>query len=147
VAKTKTARSTAVTLARICAENRCRDVTVLDLRGLSPVSDFFVLATGSSARQMNAVAEHVIDAGKEMGQKLFGAEGGRGTPTGEPARWVLVDYVDVVVHVFTADSRRYYDIELLWGDAPRVNWKTGWKPRTVDGEASPPGGAGEPGDA
>jgi ribosome-associated protein len=137
--KKKTARATAVALARICAENRCRDVTVLDLRGLSPVSDFFVLATGTSARQMKAIAYRVEEAGDEMGQTLFGSEGAQRTATAEPSKWVLIDYVDVVVHVFTEESRKYYDIELLWGDAPRVNWQRGWKPRTADGETLPPG--------
>ena len=125
----KTARSLAVTLARVCAENRCRDITVLDLRGLSPVTDFFVLATGTSARQMNAAADRVVEAGKELGQRPFGVEGEEAAEGPEQARWMLVDYVDVVVHVFTTDSRGYYDLELLWGDAPRVNWQRGWKPR------------------
>jgi ribosome-associated protein len=137
--KPKTSRSTAIALARICAENRCRDVTVLDLRGLSPVTDFFVLATGTSARQMIAVANHVAEAGEEFGQKLFGSEGDDNRPTAEPSRWVLVDFVDVVVHVFTADSRKYYDIELLWGDAPRINWQRGWKPKTAAEPTSMPG--------
>jgi ribosome-associated protein len=129
----KTARSLALTLARTCAESRCRDVLVLDLRGLSPVTDFFVLATGTSARQMRAVAEHVVGAGKELGQRPFSVEGRETTTEGpEASRWMLVDYVDVVVHVFTGESRSYYDLELLWGDAPRVNWKKGWKPKTEE---------------
>jgi ribosome-associated protein len=144
VPKKKTARSTAVAMARVCAENRCRDVTVLDLRGLSPVTDFFVLATGTSTRQMQAVAYRVEEAGEEMGQKLFGSEGDQSSATAEPSKWVLIDYVDVVVHVFTEDSRKYYDIELLWGDAPRVNWQRGWKPRAVGDEPSILGKLPEP---
>ena len=127
--RSSTARRTAVALARCCAENRCRDVAVLDLRGLSPVTDFFVLATGTSARQMKAVADHVVETGQERGEKPFGVEGAEGSKDAAPARWVLVDFVDVVIHVFTEESRSYYDLELLWGDAPRVDWKRGWKPR------------------
>lgn len=127
-----TSRHLAVTLARACAENRCRDVTVLDVRGLSPVTDFFVLATGTSARQMRSVAERVVDAGKEIGQRPFGVEGTKSSEGPDAVRWVLVDFVDVVVNVFTGDSRTYYDLELLWGDAPRINWQRGWKPRTEE---------------
>ena len=129
------ARRLAVALARCCGENRCRDVVVLDLRRLSPVTDFFILATGTSARQMRAVAHHLIEAGQTLGQKLFGIEGldprasQRCIGIAETGSWVLVDYVDVVTHIFTEASRRYYDLELLWGDAPRIDWTRGWRPR------------------
>jgi len=128
--KTKTtARHLAVAMARVCAENRCRDVTVLDLRRLSPVTDFFVLATGTSARQMRTVADRAFDAGRDLGERPFSVEGAETVEGPEAARWVLVDYFDVVVQVFTPESRGYYDLELLWGDAPRVDWRRGWKPR------------------
>ncbi len=127
--RTSTARRLAIALARVCAETRCREVAVLDLRGLSPVADFFVLATGGSARQMLTVAERAVEAGRELGEKPFGVEGTQNDEGVEVGRWVLIDYVDVVVHVFTDESRTYYDLELLWGDAPRVDWQRGWKPR------------------
>jgi len=116
----------AVALARTCAENRCRDVVVMDLRHLSPVTDFFVLATGTSDRQMRAAAGHARDAAKTIGERPFGFEGA------DSGRWVLQDYVEVVLHLFNDESRRYYDLELLWGDAPRVNWQRGWKPRETE---------------
>ena len=122
------ARRLAVHLARVCAENRCREVAVLDLSDLSPVTDFFVIATGTSPRQMRAVAHVVAEAGEELDQKAWGVEGLESTQEDEDARWVLVDYVDVVVHLFSADSRAYYDLDLLWGDAPRVDWQEGWTP-------------------
>ncbi|HUU11874.1 MAG TPA: ribosome silencing factor [Phycisphaerae bacterium] len=131
-----TARRLAIAMARVCAENRCREVAVLDLRKLSPVTDFFVLATGTSARQMRAVAEWAVRTGRDLGEKPFGVEGADPAEGADASRWLLVDYVDVVVHVFTDESRRYYDLELLWGDAPRVDWQRGWKPRP-DGEAAP----------
>ena len=127
------ARRLAIAMARVCAENRCREVAVLDVRGLSPVTDFFVLATGISARQMHTVADRSVEASRAVGQRPFGVEGigvGEGI---EASRWVLVDYVDVVVHVFTDESRKYYDLELLWGDAPRVDWQRGWRPRPEEG--------------
>ncbi len=116
------ARRLAVQLARTCAENRCRDVTVLDLRKLSPVTDFFVLATGTSGRQMAAVAHLVRQAGAALGDKPASVEGV------DSGFWVLLDYFSVVVHVFSEDARRYYDMELLWGDAPRIDWAKGWTP-------------------
>jgi ribosome-associated protein len=127
------ARRLAIAMARVCAENRCREVAVLDVRGLSPVTDFFVLATGTSARQMHSVADRAVEAGRAAGQKPFGVEGIRVGEGVEASRWVLIDYVDVVVHVFTDESRKYYDLELLWGDAPRVDWQRGWRPRPEEG--------------
>ena len=129
-----TARRLAVAMARVCAENRCRDVAVLDLRKLSPVTDFFVVATGTSARQMRAASRRVVEAGKELGDKPFGVEGVDSSGGADDARWLLVDYVNVVVHVFTDESRTYYDLDLLWGDATRIDWKRGWKPRDTDDE-------------
>jgi ribosome-associated protein len=125
----KQARRLAVHLARVCAENRCRNVVVLDLTDLSPVTEYFVIATGTSPRQMRAAAHFVAEAGEELGDSPWGVEGLDSADEEEEARWILVDYVDVVVHVFSADSRTYYDLELLWGDAPRVDWQEGWSPR------------------
>jgi len=103
-------------VARIAADHRAEDVVILDLRGLSAIADFFVIATGTSDRQMRAVAEAVEEYGSTMGQRVYGRCGY------ESATWVLVDYVDVVVHIFDKERRQYYDLELLWGDAPRVSW-------------------------
>ena len=133
---TSHARRLAIALARTAAENRCRDVVVLDLRKLSPVTDFFVLATGTSARQMRSAAERAVEAGEELGEEPFSVEGTEVAEGTQAGRWVLIDYFDVVVHVFTDESRRYYDLELLWGDAPRINWAKGWKPRP-DADAPP----------
>jgi len=126
--RTGTARRLAVQMARVCAENRCRGVVALDLRRLSPVTEFFVIATGTSPRQMRAVAQHVADAGKALGDAPFGVEGVETSDTAAAIRWVLIDFVDVVVHLFSDASRGYYDLELLWGDAPRVDWQKGWTP-------------------
>jgi ribosome-associated protein len=104
-------------LARIANDNRAEDVVILDLRGLSPVADFFVIATGTSDRQLRAVADQMDEYAKRVNQKRYGLSGY------QTATWILVDYVDVVVHLFDPDRRHYYDLELLWGDAPRVEWQ------------------------
>lgn len=117
-------RDLAIALARVAAENRCRDVLVLDLTGMSPVTDYFVVATGTSRRQMRTVVQKMADYAKEHedGGARIGKEGM------ESERWALVDLFDVVAHVFAPDARSYYAIELLWGDAPKLDWAEGWMP-------------------
>ncbi|NLX14503.1 MAG: ribosome silencing factor [Phycisphaerales bacterium] len=106
-------------VARIAEEHRAEDVVVLDLRGLTSIADYFVIGTGTSDRQTRAVIDRIDAHCHEIGQKRFGLCGY------DTATWVLADYVDVVVHMFDAEHRRYYDLELLWGDAPRVEWENG----------------------
>ena len=106
----------AVELARIAEDNKCEDVIALDLRSISSVSDFVVIATGTSERQIRSVAETVREYGRKLGQTPYGFAGK------ENAVWVVLDYVDVVLHVFARPYRVYYDLELLWGDAPRLDW-------------------------
>lgn len=105
-----------IELAGIAHDNQSQDVVVLDLRGISPVMDFVVISTGSSDRQMRTVADKVIEYGKKVGERPLGVAGY------ESAAWILLDYVDVVFHIFAKAYREYYDLELLWGDAPRVEW-------------------------
>lgn len=106
----------AIELARIAYDNKSEDVVALDLRGISPVTDFVVIGTGTSDRQMRAVANMIVEYGKKVGERPFGFSGY------ENACWILLDYVDVVFHVFGKPYRDYYDLELLWGDAPRIEW-------------------------
>ena len=115
----------AIEAARIARDRNCREILVLDLRELSPVTDYFVIATGTSGRQMSAVTEEIRQNARAMGHKAFRTAGA------ESADWILIDFVDVVVHLFDEEHRRYYDLELIWGEAPRVDWQ---------GE-SPPGAA------
>lgn len=110
------ARDFAVAAARIAQERHCRDIVVLDLRGLSPAADYFVVATGTSDRQMKTVADEVSEAGREQGFPRFGRAGY------EQARWILLDFVDVVVHLFNTEYRDFYDLEMLWGDAQRIDY-------------------------
>ena len=103
--------------ARVAADNKARDVLVLDLRGITPLFDFFVLATGSSRRQIHTIAEEIDAALRAAGDRRLAIEGY------QVSKWVVQDYGDVVVHVFDADTRAYYTLEELWADAPRVDWE------------------------
>lgn len=103
--------------ARIAEEMHAEEVLILDLRGISSVADFFVIGTGTSDRQMRAIADEIEEYGRSVGQKPYGRNG-YDSPT-----WLLLDYVDVVIHLFDPAKRHYYDLELLWGDAPRIEWQ------------------------
>lgn len=105
---------TAVAAARAALEKKAEEVVVLDLRGVSGYTDFLVIGSGSSDRQLEAIAEGIEKELKEQGHRKVGSEGQRG------GRWVLLDFGDVVVHVFHQDERGHYDLEGLWADAPRV---------------------------
>jgi ribosome-associated protein len=98
------------------ADTKCTNVRILDLRGLSPVCDYFILGTGTSARQMRSVADDVADYGKEHNLRSYGKAG-----TGE--NWIALDLVDAVVHVFSHEGRMHYDLDNLWADAVDVSWK------------------------
>ncbi|HID21377.1 MAG TPA: ribosome silencing factor [Planctomycetaceae bacterium] len=104
-------------VARIADEYKGRDILVLDLTGITPIVDYFVLATGTSRRQMHAVVEEVDRLLASLGSQRLGVEGY------ESSTWILQDYGDVVLHVFTPEARKLYDLEHLWADAPRVDWQ------------------------
>ena len=106
-------RALAVLAAREAVDRRAQDVVLLDLKGLTTATDFFVIASGESDVQVRALAERIeARLTEEEGRKPWHVEGQR------HAQWVLLDYVDFVVHVFHQEARRYYEIERLWGDAP-----------------------------
>ncbi|MEL7363103.1 MAG: ribosome silencing factor [Bacteroidota bacterium] len=103
-------------------DKKAEDVTVLDLRGVSGVADFFVIGTGTSDTQIKAIADGVrMDIKGETSELPWHREGYQSLV------WVLLDYVDVVVHVFTAEKRAFYDLERLWGDAPRELIEDGYE--------------------
>lgn len=115
--KKDTARKLAIEAARVAQDGNCEDIVVLDLRGVSPITDYFVIATGTSDRQMRSAADDMIDLGKSMDQKVWRTAGT------EKADWIVLDFVDVVVHLFDESHRSYYDLELIWGEAKHVRWK------------------------
>lgn len=99
--------------ATLALERKATDVLALDLRGISTATDYFLLATGNSDIQVKAISEHIIEELKKEGVRPDHVEGLRG------GRWVLIDYIDWVVHVFHPSARDFYQLEHLWGDAPR----------------------------
>ena len=108
-------RERALAAARVAEETRGTDVHVLDLRGLTDVFDYFVVATGASRRQLHAMADDIEQfMKKEMHDTRRGIEGY------EEGRWIVLDYGDVVVHLFDAESREYWDIEQLWSGCKLV---------------------------
>ncbi len=98
--------------AELALDRKAEAVVALDLRGVSSATDFFVLATGNSDIQVRAIAEHIIGQLAKDGLRPLHVEGL------DRARWVLLDFVDFVVHVFHPLAREFYQLELLWGDAP-----------------------------
>jgi ribosome-associated protein len=109
--------------ARLAEDKKAEDIVVLDLRGLMYVTDFFLIASGGNPRQIHAIQSAIHQEMSQRGVRPIGQEGS------EQDRWVLMDYGSFVVHLFDPDSRRLYDLELLWGDAPRLEWQAPPKKR------------------
>jgi len=120
------ARKMAIEAARIAEADNCQDIVVLDLRGISPITDYFVICTGASNRQMRTVADDIVEAGLKSGNKAYQIAGI------DSPDWIVVDFVDVVVHIFNESRRKYYDLELIWGEAPRVRWKRPVRRKTTE---------------
>ena len=102
--------------ARAASSKQGEDVVILDVRELITITDYFVIASGSSDRQVKSIADEVVDRLKASGTRPVRREGEAGS------RWVLLDFVDFVVHVFHHEERDYYRLESLWSDAPVVEW-------------------------
>jgi ribosome-associated protein len=107
--------------ARICAriadDNRGKDILLLDLREATPLVDFFAIITATSRRLSHAMASEIDQEMKRIGEHKLGIEGS------EEGRWILIDYGDFVIHIFSAEARTYYALEEIWGDAPRLDWQ------------------------
>ena len=97
------------------AEKKAIDLTVLDLRGVVTFTDFFIISTGANKRQMQAISDEVVDQLKRRGSPAARVEGY------QAAEWILVDYGDLIVHVFDEKARRFYDLEYLWREAKRLD--------------------------
>jgi ribosome-associated protein len=113
----ESSRRLAVDAARLAAATHCTDVSILDVRGLSPITDFLVIATGTSPRQMRSVAEEIMEMAQQRGDRALSTNGLDG------GSWILADFIDIVLHVFSPEARLYYDLDNLWGDARKVNWQ------------------------
>jgi len=110
------ARGFAIEAARTLRDEKCEDIVILDVRGLSHVTDYILIGSGSSQRQMASALKHVEERGERMGYSAFGSAADR------ESLWLLADFVDVVVHLFEPNTRAHYDLEMLWGDAEHVPW-------------------------
>lgn len=100
--------------ARLAREKHAEDVLVLDMRRVSSVTDYFVICSGQTARQVQAIADHVSEGARLRGGCVRHMEGY------QDAQWVLLDCGDAVVHIFHPVARAFYHLEQLWGDVPRA---------------------------
>jgi ribosome-associated protein len=100
-------------IVRLAADKKAREVVELDLRGVLGYTDYFVLCTGNTARQTKAIHDGILEGLKREHETLP-----RQVEGAAKADWILMDYLDVVVHVFTPETREFYRLEQLWGEAP-----------------------------
>jgi len=113
----RTSRAFAIQAARLINDSNTEDVVVFDVSGLSDLMDYVVIATGTSDRQLKSVGADVTLLGEQIGHERYGSD------SDDTHTWVVLDFVDVVVHLFEPMARAHYDLEMLWGDAPRVKWR------------------------
>lgn len=109
-------KTKAVTIARIAFDKKAEDILILDVRKVSNFTDYFVLVTGRTTLHLRAVCDAVDQKLKAAGAPLFGRDGLAASS------WRVMDYGDVIFHCFTEDTRRYFNLEHLWGDAKPVEW-------------------------
>lgn len=115
--ETLDSKEIAILCARIADAKKAEDVLIFDVRKLTPITDFFVICNGFNERQLQSIASEIESQLHSHGIHGVGIEGYTN------GRWILMDYVDVVVHLFDREMRHFYDLELLWGDAPKLLWK------------------------
>jgi ribosome-associated protein len=100
--------------ARAASEKKATDIAILDLRQVASFTEYFVLCTGANARQVTAIADSVEEQLRGVGKRPLHTEGY------SSAEWILLDYGDFIVHIFSSASRQFYDLERLWRDAGRI---------------------------
>ncbi|HEX5131211.1 MAG TPA: ribosome silencing factor [Candidatus Krumholzibacteria bacterium] len=117
-ARKKATRATIMTarkVARFAWEKKAEDIMIMDLRKVTDMTSFFVLCSGNSGTQVKAIADSIQEQARKAGLEIYAVEGY------DSQRWILIDMIDIVVHVFLPDVRAYYQLERLWGDAPVEN--------------------------
>lgn len=107
-------------------EKKGLEITLLDLRKLTDTSDYFVLCTGTSPQHVRSLAGEVREKLAELGEQPWHVEGA------DSGRWVLLDYIHFVVHIFRQEARDFYSLERLWGDAERTEFEDRWEPETEE---------------
>ena len=110
-------RRFAIEAARLLEDRHCEDIVLLDVRGLSQVTDYLLIGSGTSDRQMKSLASELADLGDEHQEPAFRSNRDTGLT------WIVVDFIDVVVHMFEPAKRAFYDLEGLWADGRRLAWK------------------------
>jgi len=102
-------------ISQIVADKKAMDVVVLDMADASSITDYFLICSGGSQRQVQAIADAIGEQLKQAGITSLGVEGYR------QGHWILMDYGDVIVHVFSQETREFYDLERLWANAPKID--------------------------
>jgi len=117
-AKILPVRDRLIAAARVAEENRGHDIVILDIRKLTKTFDYFLIVSGSSRRQLHAI-------GNEIQRKLVGEMGDEclGVAGHTEGKWIVIDYGDIIVHLFEPETRKYYALEELWGKSERVEWE------------------------
>lgn len=113
----ESAQEFVVDLSRMLHDDKCTEIVALDLRGVSPLCDYVVIASGTSDRQMRSSMDDAAKLGEGRGFPAFR------TSVDTRTTWGVVDFVDVIIHLFEPSTRLHYDLEMMWGDAPRVAWE------------------------
>jgi ribosome-associated protein len=114
--KTLDSREIAILCARIADDKKAEDILIFDVKNLTFIADFFVICSGLNSRQLQSIAGEIELKLHSYGIHWVGIQGY------SDARWILMDYGDVIVHLFDRDIRHFYDLELLWGDAQKLPW-------------------------
>jgi len=109
-------RAFAVAAAKIARDSHCTDIVILNLTGLCPSADYFIVATSTSDRQGRSVANEISQLAPKFDLQRFGLAGY------QQGRWILLDFIDVIVHIFDPQFRDYYNLEMLWGDAEKIDY-------------------------
>ena len=115
--ETLESREIAILCARIADDKKAEDILIFNVGDLTFIADFFVICSGFNKRQLQSIANDIELKLGSYGIRWIGIEGY------VDALWILIDYGDVIVHLFDKDMRQFYDLELLWGDASRLQWK------------------------
>lgn len=113
--------------ARAAGDKKATDIVILDLRQIASFTEYFVIASGASNRQVQAISNEVEERLRKSGKRPLHIEGYSG------AEWILLDYGDFIVHVFSSSSRQFYDLERLWRDAGRIEVKEEGRPEEAQG--------------
>lgn len=110
----------AILCARIADNKKGEDIIIFEVQRLTSVTDYFVICSGLNKKQLQSMATDIRSKLQNYNIREIGVEGY------VDAQWILMDYGDVIIHLFNKDMRRFYDLELLWGDAPKLSWNSSY---------------------